>query len=207
MPEVFVTKKTETNATQQTAAHGHKLGLLHSFCEYPSGVSFEHQEPDEEIILFVRRHLITNVPWVIITFLLLLLPLVVLPFLSLFSVFPIELSGAVLTIVLLFYYIMVFGYALINFLHWFYNIGIVTAKNVIDIDYSDIVNVHVSATKASQVEDVSYKQGGFFKSFFNYGDVYIQTAGTDANFEYLRIPNPGKAVDIIHDLIGRKHNV
>lgn len=207
MPEVFVTKKTETNANSPAATRGHKLGLFHTFCEYPSGVSFEHQEPDEEIILFVRRHLITNIPWIIIALLLLLLPPILIPFLALVTFFPLELSAALVTILVLFYYLIVFGYALISFLHWFYNIGIITPKNVIDIDYSDIINVHVSATKASQVEDVSYKQGGFFKSFFNYGDVYIQTAGTDANFEYLRIPNPGKAVDVIHDLIGRTHHV
>lgn len=206
MPEVFINKKVETSANRSDTSAGHKVGLFHTFCEYPSGVTFEHQETDEEIILFVRRHIITNVPWIITTFLLLLLPPIFIPFFSLITVFPLEIPPALISITTLAYYLVVFGYALINFLHWFYNIGIVTAKNVIDIDYSDIVNVHVSATKSSQIEDVSYAQGGFFRSFFNYGDVLIQTAGTNANFEYQRIPNPGKAVDIIHDLIGNTHH-
>lgn len=205
MPDI-VNLKNPNTPTNATSHAGKNLGLFHTFCEYPQGIRFEHQEKDEEIILFVRRHLITNVPWILTSFLLLLLPPALLPFLSEFALLPFELPPALVTVLVLFYYTILFGYVLINFLHWFYNIGIITPKNVIDIDYADIVNVHISATKSSQIEDVSYTQGGFFKSSFNYGDVHIQTAGTDANFEYLRVPNPGKVVDIIHDLIGGNHH-
>jgi hypothetical protein len=72
----------------------------------------------------------------------------------------------------------------------------------LDIDYSELVNVDIAATRVTQIEDVKYEQGGFFKTFFNYGDVYIQTASTNPDFEFLRIPNPPRAVDMIRRLIG-----
>jgi len=40
---------------------------LAAFVTRPANLHFETQEHQEEIILFLRRHIITNVPWVVIT--------------------------------------------------------------------------------------------------------------------------------------------
>jgi hypothetical protein len=202
MPDVFVSKKTSQLKNSLLSTKGNPMGFLNAFIEYPLGVRFANQEADEQIVLFLRRHFITNVPWITITLLLLIAPFILIPIATFVIELPFTLPANLTVLLLLFYYLIVFGYAFINFLHWFYNIGIVTQKNIIDIDYSEIVNVHVAATKVTQLEDVSYKQSGFFKTLFNYGDVFLQTAGNLPNFEFLRVPNPGKAVDIIHDLIG-----
>lgn len=179
-----------------------EVGTLETFREYPLGLTFQHQEKDEEIILFLRQHLITNIPWIIISALLLLAPLVFIPFLEVMQIFPFELSGATIIVLLLFYYLIIFAYGFISFLGWFYNIGLVTDKRVIDLDYDSIVRVHVSATKVLQIQDVSYTQSGFLRTLFNYGDVRVQTAGQHPDFEFLRIPNPSKATFIIQKMIG-----
>lgn len=180
----------------------HEIGTLETFTEYPSGLSFEHQEPNEEIILFLRQHLITNVPWLIITALLTLAPFVFIPFISILDLFPLTVPPFAALVLMLFYYMILFSYAFVNFLTWFYNIGIVTDKRIIDLDYDSIVRVHVSATKVLQIQDVSYSQTGFLRTLFNFGDVRIQTAGQHPDFEFLRIPNPSKATFIIQKLIG-----
>jgi len=46
---------------------------------------------------------------------------------------------------------------------------------------------------------------GSVRSVFNYGDVLIQTAGTLANFEFDRAPEPARIVRVIADMIGGKH--
>lgn len=195
MKDVFVSTKKENH-----------IHALSSFCQNPLGFSFQNQEKDEKILLFLRRHPITNISWLIPSLLLLLLPLILslfAPFLERFFLSPILLPRNYLTVLLIFYYLFVFNYMFISFISWFYNIGIVTQKRVIDIDYSDIVHRYISFTKLSLIEDVTYRQTGFIRSLFNYGDVFVQTAGTHPNFEFLSVPQPSYATHIIQELIGK----
>lgn len=198
MKDIFV-------STISTKKEDH-IHALSSFCQNPLGFSFQNQEKDEKILLFLRRHPITNISWLIPSLLLLILPLILTlfaPFLERFFLSPILLPGNYLTILLIFYYLFVFNYMFISFISWFYNIGIVTQKRVIDIDYSDIVHRYISFTKLSLIEDVTYRQTGFIRSLFNFGDVFVQTAGTHPNFEFLSVPQPSKATHIIQELIGK----
>ncbi|MDP3941315.1 MAG: hypothetical protein Q8Q49_03335 [bacterium] len=201
MPDILnnTTPAASTNASVHPV---HNVGLFHSYCEYPSGLRFQNQEPGETIVLFVRRHFITNVPWILITLLLAIAPFILLPFFQVINVLPVQIPEGLSSVLFFFYFLVIFAYGFTNFLHWFYNVGIVTDRNVLDIDYAELVNVHIAATRVTQIEDVSYHQNGFFKTFFNYGDVFIQTAATNPDFEFLRIPNPARAVDLIRQLIG-----
>lgn len=198
MKDIFV-------STISTKKEDH-IHALSSFCQNPLGFSFQNQEKDEKILLFLRRHLITNISWLIPSLLLLILPLILslfAPFLERFFLSPILLPGNYLTVLLIFYYLFVFNYMFISFISWFYNIGIVTQKRVIDIDYSDIVHRYISFTKLSLIEDVTYRQTGFIRSLFNFGDVFVQTAGTHSNFEFLSVPQPSYATHAIQELIGK----
>lgn len=198
MKDVFVARK------QNIEPH---MNALSSFCQNPKGVSFQTQKKEESIILFLRSHFITNLSWIIFTAILVCLPLIVTLFLPLFKIDFLSSPAAVrfATIYVLFYYLMVFSYAFINFLHWFYNVFIVTTERIIDIDYSDIVVHNMSQTKLNHIEDVTYTQSGFIPSFFNYGNLFVQTAGTEGNFEAFSIPRPAEATDIITQLTGKKH--
>ncbi len=86
---------------------------------------------------------------------------------------------------------------------WSYNIFIVTPKRVIDIDYSNTVIHNVAETKMTHIQDVNYTQVGFISSLFNFGDVFVQTAGYEVNFEALSVPQPRHASKIIAELIGK----
>ena len=106
-----------------------------------------------------------------------------------------------------FYYYLVFGYAFVNYITWFYNSSLVTTQRIIDIDFSHIVFENVSASKLNQIQDVHYAQIGVFASVFDYGDVTVQTAGTSVlGFDFLAAPHPEKVVHFINSLIGKlKH--
>lgn len=194
MADVFVSTKKENH-----------IHALSSFCQNPLGFSFQNQEKDEKILLFLRRHPITNISWLIPSLLLLALPLFLSIFTPLERLFftPFIIPKNYLTVLLIFYYLFVFNYMFISFISWFYNIGIVTQKRVVDIDYSDIVHRYISFTKLNLIEDVTYRQTGFIRSLFNFGDVFVQTAGTHSNFEFLSVPQPSYATHIIQELIGK----
>lgn len=202
MADIFVAPKHKF-----TIENGTSVNILSTFCENPKGVFFQTQKKDESIVLFLRSHLVTNIPWITITLILIILPLViplVLPLIGINLESPVTVRFA--TVLTLFYYFIVFSYAFISFLTWFYNILIITNERVIDIDYSDVVIHNIAETKLNHIEDVNYTQSGFIHTLINYGNLFIQTAGTERNFEAISIPNPREATHIITDLTGRKNN-
>lgn len=205
MPDVFIRPNNTVKDELVKTELPHPVRMLSAFLTNPLGISFAEQAPDEKILLFLRRHFITNFLWILITFVLLFVPILILIFKSDFqNLIAINLSIRFILIFIIFYYFAVFTYAFINFLSWFYNVFIVTQKRIVDIDYSSIVIHNVAFTKLSHVQDVNYNQIGFIRSLFNYGDVFAQTAGTEPNFDAHSVPQPRRAAHIIADLIGKE---
>ncbi len=205
MPDIFVKPNNTKKETLLPPIDSNYVHILTSFGVNPLGVSFVEQAPDEKILLFLRRHFITNFLWVLITLVLLLVPILILIFKSdLQNLIAIGLPIRFILIFVIFYYLSIFAYAFINFLSWFYNVFIVTQKRIVDIDYSNIVIHNVAFTKLSHVQDVNYTQAGFIHALFNYGDIFAQTAGNEVNFEALSVPQPRQATQIIADLIGKE---
>lgn len=55
------------------------MSPLTAFAVSPEGVHFETQESDEEVVLFLRQHLIVLVPSVLLVVLLIVAPILILP--------------------------------------------------------------------------------------------------------------------------------
>jgi hypothetical protein len=179
-------------------SHHQPMGLFATFAKHPKGITFANQEPDEIILLFLRRHFITNIPWLLATFFFLLLPPVLLLLLSAIPDFILPLG---LTIVLTgFYYLIIIGYAFGKFISWFYNIGVVTQKRIIDLNSANILAHNTATANFGEIVDVKFIQRGFFQSTFDYGDIHIQTEALRANFDFDAAPKPTEVTDIISDL-------
>lgn len=203
MPDIFI---NHSNSKKEILpiVDSERVHMFSAFCVNPIGISFVQQEPDEKILLFLRRHFITNVLWIFITFILILIPLFFLIFRIGFEPSEIiNLPVSYIVVFTIFYYLAVFSYAFVNFISWFYNVLLVTQKRIVDIDYSDIVIHNIAFTKLTHVQEVNYTQAGFIRSYFNYGNVFIQTAGPEINLEGLSVPEPRRAAQIIANLIGR----
>lgn len=171
--------------------------LWHSYCINPD-IRFESQESGEIPLLVLRAHPFTQLPWILNTifiFIILFLIIVFLvPYLSPSQLFFILVSGLMFGI----------SYVWFNFLNWFFNVGIISSKRIIDVDYYSVIYKEVSETHLHRVEDITSKTGGYFESFFDYGDVFIQTAGKEAHIEFLNVPKPTEVVRAINNLIGKK---
>lgn len=180
-----------------------RLNFFSTYVELPNGVSYENQEDDEKILVFLRRHPVTNFPWIFIALFLYFLPFLVAPILpGLFEtmgIFDVSVPGNYIFILSSFYFLIVTGYWLLCFISWFYNISMVTNNEVVDIDYTGVFHKSIATTNLREIQDVEYIQKGLLQTFFNYGDVFIQTAGSRPNLEFLRIPHPAKVSDIIMD--------
>lgn len=199
----FVLNSSNPLKIPDISPHKNSVHFYSSLGINPDNVVFENQEEDEEIILLIRRALITNVPWIATALILIFIPPLIFLFNDLFSPF-FQISAPTQLAAILFYYLIVFGFILVEFTIWYFNVGLVTNKRIIDLDVSGILFKHASETKLNLIEDVSYSQIGAVRSIFNYGDVLVQTAATYANFEFDRAPEPARIVRITADMIGQK---
>ncbi|MCX7881093.1 MAG: hypothetical protein N2482_01095 [Patescibacteria group bacterium] len=172
---------------------------FHSFCFYPQA-RFDGQHDKEKPILVVRSHPITQLSWF---FNGLLIFLLIIGFCLFFHSY---LNFFELSFVIFFGLALLLSYFWLNFLIWYYNVGIITDERIIDIDFHPISYKEVSMTVLAKVEDVTSKTGGFLSSFFDFGNVFIQTAGTEINIEFFNIPYPAEVVQVINQLIEKIKN-
>lgn len=212
MPDIFRSQQIENIATETIPAptpvqktqekHVH---MFASFCQAPDHATFYNQEPGESNLLFLRRHPITNLGWIITSILLCIPPI----FLFLFHnyiPFPLSLlPDRFLVFLCMFYYLLIFMYAFVNFSSWYFTVSFITTKRIVDIDFSDVIYHNVAVTKLNLIEDVDYTQGGVLRSLLRFGDVFVQTAGEKLHFDLLAVPNPSEVTTIIENLIGDKH--
>lgn len=169
---------------------------FHAFCLRPR-LKFDGQNDTEDIILVLRAHPITQVYWIVNGFILiitfLLLNLLLLNFLDYYQLFFFDVFG----------FAIILSYVWFNFLGWFFNVGMVTDERVIDIDFHSVLYKEVTIAMLKKIEDVTSKAGGFFSSLFDYGNVFIQTAGTEANIEFMNIPKPSQVAKIVNQLLSK----
>jgi hypothetical protein len=168
---------------------------LASFLMRPNGVSFETREEEEQIILFLRKHFVTNIPWIFTSMVLFLAPTVITQINILDSI-PSNFKFVFIMI----WYLISMAYTLESFLTWFFNVYIITDERIVDVDFYNLTYKEVSDANLDKIEDVTYKMGGVIRTLFNYGDVLIQTAAEVTNFDFLAVPYPDKVVKVLQDL-------
>ena len=175
-----------------------------SFLKDPQEVSFDGMDDNEKVVLLMRMHVIKNVPWIVFTIVLVLAPILVYQFFKFGGVnLNLYLPANYQRIALLFWYLCVFMYAFESYLTWYFNVYIVTTKKVIDIDFFGILSRRVSDCSISKIQDATYTVMGILPTIFNYGFVYIQTAGEDKVLEYDFVPRPAYVHDVISDLAAK----
>lgn len=86
-------------------------------------------------------------------------------------------------------------------MNWYFTIGIVTNRQVIDADFDALLFRNMTRTDLTHVEDVTVKASGFISSILDYGNIHIQTAGSEINSEFLDVPHPARAAHIIENLL------
>lgn len=205
MPEVFTAQeekkskpKLESSKHQKVdrcSLPGHSHNALASFCYYPDHVKFASADPEESVVLILRRHPITNIKWIMSAILMLFVP----------AFFPVFIPQNILPfefvlVISLCWYLLITAFSLERFLSWFFNVNIVTDERVFDVDFNTIFNREISDANLDQIQDVTVEVGGAIQTFFHYGDVVIQTAAETPRIRFEKIPNPDRVAMILREL-------
>lgn len=174
--------------------------FFHALCENPSD-TFSSQEPGEQILLSLRAHPATLFVSLLASILLLAAPLAfVLPLAQL------PLTTLQQTFIVIAWYAFVLSFVLNKLFVWYFNVGVITSRRIIDIDVYNILNSVSTATTLSKVEEVEQKSSGIFSAYFNYGNIYVQTAGENPNIEFMSVPDPSHVIQTINQLMEAHRN-
>jgi len=87
---------------------------------------------------------------------------------------------------------------------------IITNENLIQVIQTSLFNRKISQLSLEKVQDVSSTQSGVIQSVFNYGTIFIETAGEAANFgfRYARDPNiSAKHINEAHERFIKKFGI
>ena len=85
-------------------------------------------------------------------------------------------------------------------LYWFYSVFIITNERIVDIDFYNLMFRIVTYANLNHIEEPASVTGGFIRSLFKYGDVWVTTASEKPTVEALGVPYPDKVVEIISRL-------
>lgn len=207
-PEVKIESKTSTPnlKTSKTSIKddinqkvydilGHTKSPFSSFLVQPKVISFSERNQDEQIYLALRPHWVTNLRWMVASILMLFVPLFF-HYFSFLNFFPTQYQFSAI----LFWYLFTFIFSFEKFLDWYFDLFLITNQRVVDINFNNLLNKHFAEARLDAIQDVSSSVKGILGTFFNYGDVLIQTAAEINQINFEKVPNPEKIIKLIKEL-------
>lgn len=199
MPDIFKAKegvpKTGKRPPYIHRLEGRSQNPLSAYFYFPERVKFSQKDSKEKIVLFLRKHPITNVGWIVLAVVMFLCPLV-LEYFPILSFLP----ESYRTVAVLLWYAVSSAFTLEKFLDWFFNVCIITDERMFDVDFVNLIYREINEANLDQIQDVTVKMGGVIRTIFDYGDVYVQTAGEIPRIEFEAVPHPDRVAKILRGL-------
>lgn len=177
------------------ALPGHTHNPLAAYCYYPDYVRFINEDPEEKVVLLLRKHPITNLGWISIAFLMIIAP-AFFTILTPFSLLP----GDFQLVLMLVWYLITSAFILEESLSWFFHVNIVTDERIIEVDFANLIYREITDANIDQIQDVTVEIGGALRTFLHFGNVVIQTAAEIPKIEFEAVPNPDQVARVLREL-------
>ncbi len=155
----------------------------------------------EKTILKIRAHPIVLFFSVVPHIILLIAPPSALYIMGLFGI-SIELPQSEYTQLIIIlvgslYYLYISLFIFYTFFDYFLDLWIITDHHIINVEQKSMFMRTVSKEELDRIQDVTSEIKGLFATIFNYGNVIVQTAGTQEHFVFENVPAPQTVVDVI----------
>lgn len=165
--------------------------------------SFPGQEKGEKAILVLRRHWFVFFKTILLFGLGLLIPIVIYnAFPELWgNIFQNEVIKAVSILLISAYYLGMWLFFFAHFVDYYLDIWIVSNKRIINTEQKGLFSRTISEQKLETIQDVTSEVKGIIPTFLDYGDVYIQSAGTLQRFVFKQVHHPNQIIKTILALV------
>jgi uncharacterized membrane protein YdbT with pleckstrin-like domain len=164
-----------------------------------------HLDPDEHVIMEVRKHWIAFAGYGLGLLFVALLPVFVLAVLSTFvpQLFVIDLPVNASALFLFFYALWLLFVWASFFLHWtnyYLDVWYVTEHRIIAVDQRQMFSREVSNIRFDKIQDVTLDHHGFMSAFLGFGNIRVQTASEDSKEFYMTcVQHPEEVRKVIFD--------
>lgn len=90
---------------------------------------------------------------------------------------------------------------------YYLDVWIITNKRIFDIEQHGLFNREVSMFRVQRIQDVTIDVNGLLATILDYGDIHVQTAGTDEDFIMKGMADPQgvkRVINTVHDAVVKK---
>jgi hypothetical protein len=166
----------------------------------PDNIGFATQNPHEKVFVYIRRHAIENLRWVVLNIIYCIFPLLIYIGIQFLNINTDIVSFNKILIILLVYYSLIITNVLKDFFDWYFDPYIITNERVIHFEFKPFSNYKVKEVMLQNIETITEKSSGIIANIFDYGTLSLSIEGPQDDFAFLKIPNPTKVRDILADL-------
>ncbi|PJA47469.1 hypothetical protein CO172_01260 [Candidatus Uhrbacteria bacterium CG_4_9_14_3_um_filter_36_7] len=159
-----------------------------------------HTQNGEKTIFFLHRHWHVVLQIFLAILLLYLIPAIILFFFWSSTIAPLTshpFLGPLLFLVASAYICGVWLLAFVEFVDYYLDVWIVTNKRILNIEQLGLFHRTASELPLNVVQDVTSEVKGILPTLFDFGTVYIQTAGETRRFVFKEVPHPEKVKEQI----------
>jgi uncharacterized membrane protein YdbT with pleckstrin-like domain len=170
-----------------------------------SDSSFIGEENGENVILLVRRH-----PFFIILRFIMFVVLALIPIIlgtCFYSYITTYNLSTFFIFALSFWFLFLWAGFFYSLTMYTLDVWIVTDRRIIDSTQHGFFSRNVSELHVSRIQDISTQTAGVIQTFFKFGDLQVQTAGTEEKFKFSQIPHPERVKDEIMKLVSTNTSV
>jgi hypothetical protein len=160
--------------------------------------TFEGIHHDEETVLIIRRHWFAPTMMVISLILAAIVPLIAILILG--ALYGFLGFGGIVTLAYTIYLLSIWFGIFYTLMLYSLDVWIVTNLRIIDSRQHGFFSRTVSELPLPKVQDITVEVEGVIETFLNFGDIKVQSAGTEERFIFLEIPNPAQVKDRILQL-------
>jgi hypothetical protein len=162
------------------------------------GNYFPDQNSNEQIILFIRRHWLSFLYWIIFIGIMIIVPIIIFLVLKNDIIYGMPARDQEYLIIGASAYVLItMAIFLTAWISFYLNVVIITPEHLVDIRQNGLFNRRVSEQSLLRVQDVSSHRRGLMQTFFHYGTVFVETAADLPNFQMPNLPNPDKIANEI----------
>ncbi|MEK7655705.1 MAG: PH domain-containing protein [Patescibacteria group bacterium] len=158
--------------------------------------------PDEKPITLLRRHWFSLLSLALsFIFVLALPPAIYIGLLVLapdFFTDPVRVSLLILGGSIFFLFAWLFVYQ--SYIDYYLDVWIITNRRILSMEQHGLFSRTVSELRMHRVQDVTAEIHGFWHTMFDFGDVFIQTAGEKERFIFEEVHHPNAIAKTVLDL-------
>ncbi|MBM2820553.1 MAG: hypothetical protein HW405_313 [Candidatus Berkelbacteria bacterium] len=145
--------------------------------------TFENQRPDEDVIFVKKRH-----PWVLSRAGFIIIVLVIVLVVSI-MIFGFSNVSSIVIILIIIFGVLHTGYLWFLYSNYLY---ILTNQRLIIIEQSNIFSRKLSESELDKIQNITVEVKGPIKTFLNFGNIKITTAGVDPIMILENVEDPYK---------------